>query len=128
MGRGIRVKDAGGSPLINMKFFKNLFLDAFWLVVYFPIWWYGEGLKEAAVFCWRRIKGGWRGLALGILFENFFRPMYGERGWDAYVLSLFVRSWQIFWRSLFFVFLFVFWTIAFALWPLLPLLAVWGMI
>ena len=109
-------------------FFKNLFFDAFWLIVYFPLWWYGEGLKETSVFCWRKIKGSWRGLALSILFENFFKLMYGQKGWDAYVLSLFTRVWQIFWRFLLFIFLFVFWALTLFFWLFLPLLTIWGIV
>ena len=109
-------------------FLKNLFFDAFWTIIYFPLWWYGEGAKEVFSFCWRRIKGAWRGLALSILFGNFFKPMYGQGGWDAYILSLFVRILQIFWRFLLFVFVFVFWVVVLVFWLILPPLAIWGIV
>jgi len=106
---------------------KNLFLDIVLEVLYFPLWWYSRGLKKAAYFCWKRINGGWRALALSILLASFFKPMYGERGWDAYVLSLFVRFFKIIWRF-FLIFLWVgFWLFAFVLWLVLPLFIVWGL-
>lgn len=111
-----------------LLFLKNLIFDTFWLAIYFPIWWYGRGLKEAFTFCWKRIKSGWRGLALSILFENFFKPMYGQDGWDAYILSLFVRIWQISWRLILFITLFIFWVFVFVFWLILPPLVIWGII
>ncbi len=82
-------------------FLKDLFLDTIWEVLYFPIWWYSRGLKKTVLFCWRRVSGGWSALALSIFLKNFFKPMYGQRGWDAYVLSLATHFLQLVWRLFF---------------------------
>lgn len=67
-------------------------------------------------------------MALSILFENFFKPMYGQEGWDAYILSLFTRIWQIFWRFLLFVIFAAFWALVLVFWLFLPPFAFWQLV
>jgi len=110
------------------KIFKDLFLDIFWEVLYFPFWWYSRGFLKAVLFCWGQIKGGWRASALSIFFLNFFKPMYGERGFAAYFLSLMVRIWQIFWRIIFIIPWTAFWLFALCFWLALPILIIWQLI
>lgn len=106
-------------------FVKDLFLDTLWEIFSFPLWWYSRGLKKTALFCWRRIKLAWRALALSILLKNIFKPMYGQRGWDVYVLSLGARSCQIFWRISLMALWFIFWLIILFIWLALPVFIIW---
>ena len=106
---------------IYQVFIKDLFLDVFWEIFYFPIWWYTRGLKKTAIFCWQRIKSGWRALALSIFLIKFFKPMYGQHGWDAYVLSLFARFWQMSWRFSLMIIWLAFWLFILFLWIILPI-------
>ena len=94
-------------------------------IVYFPIWWYSRGLSRLANFCLKSLYGAWRAMALAILLKNFFRPMFGQRGWDAYVLSLMTRFCQVISRLI----LMVLWGLAlwiiFLIWIIAPVWAVW---
>lgn len=109
-------------------FIKDLFLDVILEVLYFPLWWYSRGLKKAAIFCWKRIKGGSRALALLILLKNIFKPMYGQRGWDVYVLSLSVRFLQLLYRFFLMILWTLFWICVLFTWLALPVLVIWKFI
>jgi len=106
-------------------FLKDLFLDTVWEVLYFPIWWYSRGFKKTAIFCWNRVNYGWKSLALSIFIKNFFRPMYGQRGWDVYILSLAIHFIQISWRLLLIAIWFFFWLFILILWIFLPIFLIW---
>ncbi|MBU1137170.1 hypothetical protein KKD72_02260 [Patescibacteria group bacterium] len=108
--------------------FKDLFLDALWAVLYFPVWWYGRGLKDTAIFCWKKTRNGWRALAISILLINFFKPMYGQSDFLARVLSIITHLVQVLGRlALFFCWAFG-WLIILILWIVFPLYAFWELI
>jgi len=109
-------------------FIKDLFLDTVWEVLYFPIWWYSRGFKKTAIFCWNRVNHGWKSLALSIFIKNFFRPMYGQHGWDVYILSLVIHSIQISWRLLLMAIWFSLWLFILILWIFLPVFLIWQLI
>lgn len=79
-----------------MSLLVNLIKDIF----YFPIWWYGKGLKKRWLFVLKKIKTAYKNLALKILLVNLFRPMYGEKDWQGRIISFFARLIMLFWRSL----------------------------
>lgn len=107
---------------------KDLFLDAFWEALYFPVWWYREGLRKTFFFCLQKIKDAWKASGLKIFLVNFFKPMFGTRGWDAYVLSLASHFVQVIWRLILLILWFSFWILVFLLWVLLPLIIIWQLI
>jgi len=107
---------------------EDLISDTVLGVLYFPLWWYSQGLKKTAQFCWKRIASGWRFSGLWSFFKNFFRPMYGARGWDAYVLSVFTRIWQMAWRFFVLTAWSLFWLLLLVLWLVLPLFLIWQLI
>jgi hypothetical protein len=107
---------------------RDLFLDTFWEILYFPLWWYSRGLKKTARFCWQKIKRGWRALALSILLVNFFKPMYGQRGLDVYILSLGTHFWQLLWRIFLFLLWVIFWLLVLLIWLTLPIFLIWQLI
>lgn len=113
---------------MQKELFKDLFLDTFWEIIYFPVWWYSRGLKKTAIFCLKQVKVGWQALALGILLANFFKPMYGEGDLVGYVLSFLVRLVQLAWRLLFMLLWLGLWLVAFVLWLILPPSAIWKLI
>lgn len=106
-------------------FIKDIFLDVVWEILYFPLWWYSRGLKNAGLFCLQRIKDTWRVLSLSIILNSFFKPMFAQRGWDAYILTLMVRCWQIFWRFIVMFVFVVFWLCIFLIWITLPIFIIW---
>lgn len=107
------------------KIVKSLFLDAVWEVLYFPVWWYSRGLKKTAFFCWSQLKYGWQVSGIAIILVNFFKPMYGQRGWEAYLLSLMTHFWQVFWRILVMFLWLAWWLLIVLAWLTLPILIVW---
>lgn len=109
--------------VIYQAFIKDFFLDVISELFYFPIWWYSRGLKKTAFFCWRMIRSGWQRLALSIIFFNFFKPMYAQRGWDVYVLSLFSHFWQLFYRLILMASWTLFWILILFAW-----LSIWPFI
>ena len=106
-------------------FIKDIFLDVVWEILYFPLWWFTKGLKNTGFFCLQRIKSSWRFLALSILLYSFFKPMFAQKGWDAYVLTLMVRCWQLCWRFIFMAIFAIFWTCVFLAWIGLPALIIY---
>lgn len=106
---------------------KDLFLDIVWEILYFPVWWYSRGLKKTAIFCWRKIADGWEALALTIHLTSFFKPMYGQRGIDAFILSLFTRFLWLVWHFFLFSLWFCVWLFVILTWLILPLFTVWQM-
>lgn len=103
-----------------MTILKDLLTDIFWNVLYFPLWWYGPGLKRTFLYSWRKVKAGWHGLALTILLVNFFKPMYGQKGWAAFVLSIGSRFFQVLGRLILMFFWLLFWILILLLWLVLP--------
>lgn len=119
-------KAQGDKKMTTYKIFiKDFFLSPLWEICYFPLWWYSKGLKKTALFCWQRIKGGWQALALSILLKNFFKPMYGQKGAAAFVLSLSTHFWQNLWRISLIAGWFIFWLSILLLWLVLPAFVVW---
>ena len=110
---------------IYKVFIKDLFLDVVWEILYFPLWWYSRGLKNTGFFCLRKIKDAWRFSALSIILHSFFKPMFAQRGWDAYVLTLMVRCWQVFWRFVGMSIFSIFWFCIFLAWIILPIFIIY---
>lgn len=110
-----------GATINNLL--KDFFLDAILKVLYFPVWWYGRGLKDFFFFCLKRIRNGWQALALSIFFINFFKPMYGQRDILAYILSVNTHFWQVLFRLALMFFWSLFWLLALILWLVSPVAA-----
>lgn len=104
---------------------RYLAIDLFRGVVYFPLWWYGRGLRRVGLFCWRSLNGQVSAGGVGVWFKNLFVPMYGAYDLWGRVISFFVRLVQIAVR----LFLSVVYTIVMLalviVYLLLPVLIVW---
>lgn len=80
--------------------FKLLFLDVVWDIVYFPIWWYSQGFLGTAKWVRIKIVNLSRSLGLSVWIKNLFRPMYGQRDIAGQIISFFMRSVQIIFRTI----------------------------
>ncbi len=109
-------------------FLKDLFLDTIGEVLFFPVWWYSRGLKKTALFCWQRANDGWRVLALSIFIKNFFKPMYGQKGWDAYVLSIVIHFIQLSYRLFLMTLWALFWILVLFIWITLPVFVIYELV
>lgn len=108
-----------------MAILKDLLTDVFWSVLYFPLWWYGQGAKKIIIYSWQKVKAGWRNLALPILLVNFFKPMYGQKGFSAFLLSIGSRFFQVLGRLILMLLWVLLWLLILLLWFILPVFSLW---
>lgn len=90
---------------------KFVLVDLIGDVLYFPVWWYNEGLKKTTNFCLNQIRDMEKSLALRVWLVNFFVPMYGQYDWQGRLISVFMRFAQIIYR----IIVIIFWSILIAL-------------
>ncbi len=78
--------------LTTLKFFA---VDVVWSFLYFPIWWYTKGTKQAAAFVLRKMAGVEHALGLGILLKYLFQPMYADYTKSGRMISFVFRLLQL---------------------------------
>ncbi len=76
--------------------FKDVVLD----VLLFPVYWYTTGLVRMITWAGDNLMATFASLSLGVWLKNIFVPMYGQRDWQSRLISVFMRSVQIVFRSL----------------------------
>ncbi len=113
---------------ILLNIIKSLFIDTLLSVFYFPIWWYGIGLKKRFLLFKRRVKRLSKALSLKIMFANYFKPMFGEYSRTGRMISFFMRTVLLFWRLILFLISFLGLFFLFLIWIILPILAIWRII
>ena len=64
-------------------------------ILYFPIWWYTKGLKNAAFSLRDNVYKLARSLALRLLLANMFKPMFGQYSFSGRIISFFMRVLQL---------------------------------
>ncbi len=102
----------------SVKFiFRDLILD----ILYWPVWWYSDGLKKAWQSMKNTISLGNKELGLSIWVKNILKPMFGQYDWQGRIISFFMRLFQIIVRSFLLMFWIVFAFIVFLVWLILPL-------
>lgn len=106
----------------------GLFIGIVGMIVYFPLWWYGQGFFRFA----RRIFYFWRerayGLGILIWLKNIFVPMYGQGDFVGRLISFVIRLVQIIIRSLILLFWLIICLILIIFWLICPLLIIWASI
>jgi hypothetical protein len=103
----------------------GIFIDILKDIVFFPFWWYSQGLIKTAKKLTGFVADKEKSLALFVWVKNLFVPMYGQRDFQGFIISFFIRLIQIIFRS----FMLFFWT-SFALalflaWIILPATAIY---
>jgi hypothetical protein len=70
----------------------RLFLsETFGSIIRFPLWWYTEGLIEAARWCARGLRYRWESAGIAVWVKNFFVPMYGQYDLAGRLVSVVMR-------------------------------------
>ena len=69
-------------------------------VVWFPIWWYTKGLARVATACAATIHYRAESYGFRIWLRNFFVPMFGQHDFTGRLISLFMRTLVLIWRSI----------------------------
>lgn len=110
---------------IFVKTFKTLAWDLLAEVLYFPIWWYSSGLKKTTLAVFGNIKATSRNLALGLLFKNLFKPMYGQSDKVGRAISFFMRLVLLGAKLFVFFLFFLFYWLILIFWIVAPILVVW---
>ncbi|MFA6106889.1 MAG: hypothetical protein WC745_04435 [Patescibacteria group bacterium] len=105
-------------------YFTRLGLGFVFDILYFPVWWYTRGAMMVLARLGKMIAGEEKSLALMVWIKNIFRPMYGVRGWDGYLISFLVRFFQIIVRSIALLIWIAIALALFILWLSLPLIAI----
>lgn len=68
-------------------------------VVRFPLWWYTTGVVYTATTLTNGVRYYARSLGIAVWIRNIFVPMYGQHDWQSRIISVFMRSAQIFFRG-----------------------------
>lgn len=107
---------------------KAIFLDLIGEILYFPVWWYTQGLVSVVLRVLNSIKQTSHNLALPLMFKNLFKPMYGQYDRTGRLISLLMRFVLTFSRLIVFILMVIFYVCFIVFWAILPLLVVWGLI
>jgi len=113
---------------VTAGLFRDILLDNFREILYFPVWWYTVGLGKAANFSWQRIKSMEIRLGVSIWIKNIFTPMFGQRDIAGILISFFMRIFQIIIRSLVLFLWSILMIALFFVWIGLPIVVVLGII
>ena len=105
---------------------KILLIDLIGELLYFPIWWYTQGLKRVVLYVFNSIKNTNRNLAVGLMFKSLFKPMFGQYDREGRIISFFFRLILTFARTIAFLILVAIYLLAIVFWILLPVAVVWG--
>ena len=107
---------------------QRLFFEALLDALYFPIWWYTGGIKYAAGGLFGLFNRGNQTLAPGLWLKNIFVPMFGQYDWQGRMISFFMRSVQVFFRSLALLLWAVVCLVLFFFWLVFPIIVIYGLV
>ena len=107
---------------------KSLFLDIIWEILYFPLWWYSQGLKRIVLYSLQGIKNTNANLALSIMFKHIFKPMYGQYDRAGRIISFFMRLVLLIAKLIAFLFFVILYIVLILLWLILPILTIYQII
>src|SRR3989344_7808394 len=105
---------------------KILLVDLIGEILYFPIWWYTQGLTRILAYVFDSIRNTNRNLAVGLMFKNLFKPMFGQYDREGRIISFFFRIILTFSRSIIFVLLVILYLLVIIFWLFLPVEVCWG--
>jgi len=104
---------------------KILLIDLIGEILYFPIWWYTQGLKRTVLYVFNTIKDTNRNLAVGLMFKSMFKPMFGQYDREGRIISFFFRLILTFARSIVFLILVIIYLLMIIFWIFLPIVVAW---
>lgn len=106
---------------------KLLILDYITEILYFPVWWYGAGLKNALNFFIRGVMEADRFTGFSLLLRNIFKPMFAQYDKQGRIISFVMRLVLIIYKGLTLILLVIFYLVTLVFWLGLPILVVWGL-
>lgn len=112
--------------LMFLFILQRLCLEALLDCLYFPLWWYTRGLLQMIQTALTWCATGNRHLAPGLWLQNIFVPMYGQYDFTGKMISFFMRSVQIFFRSIILGLYCFGCLLAVIAWIVFPVVVLWG--
>jgi len=103
--------------LVLQKMLIEFVLD----ILYFPLWWYGEGAKKVFMGCINLIREGNMMMSPGLWLKNIFVPMFGQTDLQGRLVSFLMRFFNVVFRSIGLVIWIVFSLLLFLLWVVFPM-------
>ncbi|MBU2542536.1 hypothetical protein KJ785_03180 [Patescibacteria group bacterium] len=103
--------------LVLQRMLLEFILD----LLYFPLWWYSGGMKRMGLFCYRLLQDGNAQFVPFLWLKNIFVPMYGQRDIQGFLMSVFIRFWNVIIRSIFLLLWTIFVLIIFLVYLALPI-------
>ena len=94
-------------------------------LVFFPIWWYSQGLYLVVKKLLEFLKNQQKSLALWVWIKNIHRPMYGQKDWEGIMISVLMRVFQIILRSILMLFWVAVAVAVLAFWVLVPFVVIY---
>lgn len=106
--------------LYGAKIFAEIGRD----IIFFPFWWYTRGLANTVNAQIEFLKNRQKSLGLFVWMKNLFKPMYGQRDWQGVLISIFMRFFQIIFRSIAMIFWVIIAVVLVAAWVALPVFVI----
>lgn len=107
---------------------NTIFVELLKDVLYFPFWWYGRGLILIGRRAWSFVVYENRIWGPGVWLRHLFVPMFGLHDWQGRLISLFMRVFQVLFRSFLMLVYIIIAFLLLASWLLWPLLVFMGLI
>ncbi|HBU06781.1 MAG TPA: hypothetical protein DEB09_01730 [Candidatus Magasanikbacteria bacterium] len=104
---------------------QRMALEFVFDLVYFPIWWFTGGVKQALKFCYGLMQDANMFMAPGLWLKNMFVPMYGQTDWQGRLMSIFMRFINVIGRSIGLFIWFLVVLVLFGLWLAFPIFIVY---
>ncbi len=99
---------------------RLLFVDLLGSVVWFPAWWYTEGLTMVVRKILSALRYRARAYSFSIWIKNFFVPMYGQYDITGRLVSVLMRTVVLIGRLIAIVIEAIFYLVGLLIWPALP--------
>lgn len=91
-------------------------------IAFFPFWWYTQGFVSTLLSLKGFVANSEKSLAFSVWFKNILTPMYGQRDWQGFLVSVMIRIVQVIFRGFsMLVVLFIALILA-ILWLIIPIL------
>lgn len=93
-------------------------------IIYFPVWWYTQGLKRYIIYIYNSIKKLNRNLSLTLMLKNMGKPMFGQFDRAGRVVSFFMRFVLLISRLVVFILFLIFYLLLLIFWLITPVAVV----
>jgi len=113
---------------MSILIIQQLFVEAILDLVYFPVWWYSVGLKQAFLWCLSLLERGNAMMAPGLWLKNITVPMFGQADLQGRIISFFMRLFQVIFRSLGLLIWFFVCLGLLCLWLVIPIVVIMGLV